>query len=175
MARHNDAVFAAGGALVGLAGRGIGDLLTGNLSSWEDYAGAAVGGAIGGEFLLYTANPFLAGGAAGMAGNITGQTLKHITGKQCGGFDFGSLAFDTAFGAATGFIPGRPKIAGINSGRGSALQVFRQMRTKASQGQINSMRLPTAGKMAAGAYYEYAYAQGAAAGSLGSTLYGEWF
>jgi hypothetical protein len=100
-----------------------------------------------------------------------GQGLKNLTGKQCG-FDAGSAVVDTAFGAATGFIPGRPRIAGINSGRGSALQVFRQMVTKASNGTIGNMRLQTAGKMALGAYYEYAFGQGAAAGALGSTIYG---
>jgi RHS repeat-associated protein len=170
----DDAVFAGTGALVGVAGRAVGDFLTGDLSSWEDYAGAAVGGAVGGETLLYTANPFLAGAAGGLAGNLTGQGLKNLTGKQCG-IDVGSAVFDTAFGTATGFIPGRPRVPGINSGRGSALGVFRQIVTKVSSGTINNVSWRTAAKMAVGAYYQYAFAQGAAAGALGSTLYGTLF
>jgi RHS repeat-associated protein len=170
----DDAVFLGAGAIVGVAGRGVGDLLTGSLSPWADYAAAAVGGAAGGETLLYTANPFLAGAAGGLAGNLTGQGLKNLTGRQCG-FDAWSALFDTAFGAATGFIPGRPRIGGINAGRGSALQVFRQMVTKAQNGTISDVTWRTAGKMAVGAYYEYALGQGAAAGALGSTLYGSYF
>lgn len=169
----DDAVFAGGGALIGLVGRGVGDLLTGEVSGWEDYAAAAVGGAAGGETLLYTANPYLAGAVGGAMGNVTGQGLKLATGKQCA-FDAGSLLFDTAFGAATGVIPGRPRIAGINSGRGSALAIFKQMATKARSGAVQSMKWRTAGKMAAGAYYQYAFGQGAAAGALGSTLYGHY-
>jgi len=167
----DDAIFAAGGALIGMGGRLAGDLLTGNRSTWEDYAGAAVGGAAAGETLLYTANPFLAGAAGGLAANLTTQGLKNWTGKQCG-VDAGSAVFDTALGAATGFIQGRPRIPGVNAGRGSDLQVFRQIATKASNGSISNISAPTAAKMARGAFYEYAAGQGAAAGAIGSTIYG---
>jgi len=74
----DDAIFAGAGALVGLAGQGIGDLVSGNLSGWERYTAAAVGGAIGGETLLYTANPFLAGAAGGLVTNVTAQTLERV-------------------------------------------------------------------------------------------------
>jgi hypothetical protein len=90
---------------------------------------------------------------------------------QCD-LDFGSAVFDTSFGALTGFIPGRPKIQGVNAGRGSALQVFRQIGTKAAVGQISGVRPKTAAKMAGGAFYQYAFGQGAAAGALGSSIYG---
>jgi RHS repeat-associated protein len=66
----DDIAFAGAGAVVGVGARYVGDLLTGNHSTWEDYAGAAVGGAVGGEALLYTANPFIAGAAGGLAGNL---------------------------------------------------------------------------------------------------------
>jgi len=168
----DDVAFAGVGAIVGVGARYIGDVLTGNRSTWEDYVGAAVGGAVGGEALLYTANPFIAGAAGGLAGNLTSQAVKNISGKQCG-VDFGSAAFDTGFGALTGFIPGRPRLAGVNAGRGSDLQVFRQISTKAQNGTINSITASTAQRMVQGAYYEYAIGQGAAAGAIGSTLYGE--
>jgi RHS repeat-associated protein len=48
----DDAIFAGTGALLGVAGRLAGDILTGSLSNWEDYAGSAVGGAAAGEVLL---------------------------------------------------------------------------------------------------------------------------
>ncbi len=168
----DDAIFAGGGAIIGLAGRAIGDLITWDLSSWQEYAGAAVGGAVGGETLLYTANPFLAGAAAGLSANLTSQGLNILTDVQCE-FNYGSAVFDTSFGAATGFIPGRPRIQGVNAGRGSAYQVFQQMSTKAANGQINNVSGQTAGKMAGGAFYEHAAGQGAAAGALGSSLWGQ--
>jgi hypothetical protein len=173
----DDAVFLGGGAVVGLLGRATGDLVTWNLSHWEDYTiyiGGLVGGATAGETLLYTANPFLAGASGGLAGNLTTQGFKNLSGKQCG-IDIGSAGFDTAFGALTGFIPGRPRIAGINAGRGSDLQVFRQMVTKAAGGTIQNMTPATAFKMGRGAFYQYAVGQGAAAGAIGSTVFGTLF
>jgi RHS repeat-associated protein len=166
----DDLFFVGGGALLGMGGRLAGDLLTGNRSMWEDYVGAAVGGAAGGETLLYTANPILAGAAGGLAGNLSGQTFKNLSGKQCE-YDVGSAAFDTAVGAVTGLFPGIPRLSGINAGRGSYLQVFRQMVMKASNGTINNMSTSTAAKMASGAFYEYAIGQGAAASALGSQFY----
>jgi RHS repeat-associated protein len=168
----DDAAFIGVGAVVGVAGRFVGDVLTGNRSTLEDYSGAAAGGAIGGEALLYTANPFIAGAVGGLAGNLTTQALKNVSGKQCG-FDIGNTAFDTGFGALTGFIPGRPRLAGVNAGRGSDVQVFRQIVTKAQNGTIDRIRATTAWRMVQGAYYEYAVGQGAAAGAIGSTIFGE--
>lgn len=170
----DDLVFAGGGAVVGALGRGVGDLLTRKLSGWEDYAGAAFGGAVAGETLLYTANPFLAGAAGGLAGNLAGQALKNLSGRQCG-LDVGSAGFDMAFGVLTGLIPGRPGITGINAGRGSDVQVFRQVMTKAADGSIGNIRPATALRMGRGAFYEYAIGQGAAAGAVGSTVYGSLF
>lgn len=171
----DDAVFGVGGALVGVGGRFVGDLLTGQFSSWEDYVGAATGGAIGGVVLLYTANPFLAGAAGGLAGNLTAQGLKLLTGKQCE-FDVGSAVVDTGVGALTGFIPGRPRIAGINKtvgkNRNTDLKLFRETITKATNGTINGIRNITALRMARGAFYEYAVGFGAATSSIGSTYYG---
>ncbi|KAA8919498.1 hypothetical protein CEK64_12140, partial [Xanthomonas sontii] len=45
----DDAVFMLGGALVGVGGQGISDLISGDLSGWEKYTGAAAGGALGGR------------------------------------------------------------------------------------------------------------------------------
>ncbi len=79
----DDAIFSIGGAAVGLIGQGVSDLITGKLSGWEDYTGSAIGGAAGGEALLYT-GPIGAGLAAGAATSASKQLLKNISGKQCG-------------------------------------------------------------------------------------------
>ena len=100
----DDAVAAGGGAAVGLISQGFGDLMSFHLSSWESYTGSAVGGAVGGETLLYTLNPFLAGAVGGAASNLTKQGLSHVSGDQTG-FDTGGFVVDTATGFATGFIP----------------------------------------------------------------------
>jgi len=175
----DDAVFIVGGAAIGMAGRLVGDLINSSRSGswefdWEDYAGAAAGGAVSGETLLYTANPILAGAAGGMAGNLVTQGAKLATNKQCE-FDTGSLFFDTGIGALAGKIPGRPRIPGVNAGRGSDIQVFRQIVRKFQNGTIRTVRPETAVRMASGAFYEYAAGQGSAAGAVGSTIYEDIF
>jgi hypothetical protein len=60
----------------------------------------------------------------------------------------------------------------VNAGRGSDLQVFRQIVTKAENGSIQNLSRSAATRMARGAFYEYAVGQGAAAGSVGSKVYG---
>ena len=167
----DDAIFIGGGAALGVVGRGVVDLFTWHRSAPADYIGAAVGGATGGETLLYTANPFIAGAAGGLSGNLTAQGINNYSGAQSG-FDVKSAFFDTAFGAATGVISGRPRISGINAGRGSDSQVFKQIVTKFQNGSIDNIKPATAVKMGKGAFYEYAFGQGAAAGAAGSTGYG---
>jgi len=162
----DDAIFAGGGALLGLAGRGVGDLLSGEVSGWEDYVGAAVGGAFAGETLLYTANPVAAGAAAGFFGNASTQGLKIASGKQ-GSFDVASLAVDTGLGAAFGYIPG-PKVQGITVGKGSAVAVFHQMRTKFIREQISTVSPQTATKMFVGIGTKTAFPIGTTAGFVGS-------
>jgi len=166
----DDAIFAGGGALIGMAGKFVANVVTGSSHHWEDYAGAAAGGAAGGEALLYTANPFVAGAVGGAVGSVATQSLNNVSGRQHG-YDLGAIALDTGLGAATGFIPGRPRIGGLNMGRGSDLQVFRQVVTKAQAGSISAIQPQTAVKMASGAFYEYAVPQGAAASAIGSTLF----
>jgi type VI secretion system secreted protein VgrG len=153
----DDLIFAGGGAILGLAGQGLSDLVSGELSSWENYVGAAVGGAVTGETLLYTGNPVIAGAAGAAAGNLTTQAANNLSGRQ-DGLDVNGLAQDTAIGALTGLIPGR-KIPGITSGRGSFQQVFRQMLTKLSNGTIKRGTTKTACKMFVGAYVSTAQAE----------------
>ncbi len=139
----DDAIFAGGGALVGVLGQGVSDLVSWELSGWEKYSGAAVGGAVGGEALLYTGNPFIAGAAGGLATNLTTQGLESLSGKRkC--FSWKSAVADTALGGLTGFIPGAGKVL-----PGSSSSVSKQMVTKLGKGQIQSVSKKTAAKMLA--------------------------
>jgi type VI secretion system secreted protein VgrG len=165
----DDLIFSAGGALAGLIGQGFSDLINGQFSGWEDYAGAGIGGAAFGETLLY-AGPIAAGLVGGAVTNATKQGFKNISGKQCG-FNGVSFIADTAVGGLTGLIPG-VKISGINAGRGSMNAVYKQMSTKFARGQISSVSTRTALKMFAGRATDTAVLQGTAVGTL-SGLYAE--
>ena len=159
----DDAVFSLGGAVFGLAGQGVSDLLTGQVSSWQDYAGSAIGGAAGGEALLYT-GPIGAGAIGGLATNLAKQGLKNLTGVQCG-FDPYSAIGDTAIGAATGFIPGA-KIPGISAGRNSYNAIYKQIVTKAGNGTISSITGSTAAKMFVGRAADTALLPGTGAAAV---------
>jgi RHS repeat-associated protein len=94
------------GVLIGVGIQGAIDLYRGEWSSWQTYAGAAVGGAIGGGILgnvgrvaVTAGRAAVAGAAAGASGNITRQILSG------GEFDATSLAIETAAGA-TGAVIG---------------------------------------------------------------------
>jgi RHS repeat-associated protein len=162
----DDAIFSGGGAIAGLAGQGLSDLLSGQLSGWEDYTGAAIGGAAFGETLLY-AGPVLAGAVGGAVTNASKQGLKNLTGKQCG-FNGVSFASDTLVGAATGLIPG-VRVPGVTAGRGSWNAVYKQMSTKFANGQISNVTTSTALKMFGGRAVDTALVPGVAAGSLSGT------
>lgn len=127
------------------------------MSGWEDYSGAAVGGAVTGEVLLYTANPVAAGAAGGFFGNLTSQVAKLSTGKQCS-FSVASLGASAGLGALTGFIPGKI---------GSKATLFKQMTTKFRRGQIKNLKGKTAIKMFREAMPYYAMPEGAFAGAAG--------
>lgn len=167
----DDLFFTLGGAAVGLAGQGVGDIISilrgGEASGWEDYVGAAAGGAAGGEALLYT-GPVAAGAIGASVMNLTKQGLKNLSGKQ-EGIDATSLAIDTTIGAATGLIPGA-KVPGVTAGRGSHNQVYKQIVTRAQSGQISSVRPSTAAKMFSGHAVDTGLIPGAgAAGAAGGS------
>ncbi|MFC1925938.1 hypothetical protein ACFLW2_04495 [Chloroflexota bacterium] len=100
------------GAVVGVVAQGVSDLISWELSGWENYMGAAVGGAAAGEAFLYTGNPVVAGAAYGFTSSVTTQGLQNLTGKRSG-FDLGAVAQSTAIGAATGAVAmGAGKVLG---------------------------------------------------------------
>ncbi len=155
----DDAVFFSGGALIGLAGQALADGLSGQTSDWQAYVGAALGGGAGGLGLLYL------GPVA--AGEISGGTTNLISNGLRGEFDPASLAIDTTIGAATGRLGG-PALSGVNAGRNSLNAIFKQMTTKLSNGTIKNVSWKTAGKMAAGRFWDTNALFGATAGAWAS-------
>ncbi len=147
----DDAIFAGTGAVVGLIGQGVSDVISGSASPWQDYVAAAVGGAVGGEAALYTiaSGPgaiIAAGAASGAATNLTKQALHKATDTPNATLDLNSLVSDAAIGAAVARVPGA-KIAGVNAGKGSMLSVTKQLVTKLRGGQIDSVSAKSAVKM----------------------------
>lgn len=94
------------GAIIGVAIQGAVDLYHGEASSWQTYAGAAVGGALGGGILGNTGRvavsvgrAALAGAVSGAGGNATTQ-IANIATEQQQSFDPVSFAVSTGAGAA---------------------------------------------------------------------------
>ena len=93
------------GALIGLGSQGVSDLITGELSSWQDYTSSAVGGAAGGVAFLYT-GPVGAAAISGATTNASRQGLNLVTGQQ-NNFSVTSLAVETGTSAALAFAGGK--------------------------------------------------------------------
>jgi RHS repeat-associated protein len=143
----DDVVFTVGGAAAGVLGQAVGDVLSGQRSSLSDYAAAAIGGAVGGEALLYT-GPVGAGALGGAAGNLARQGFNHLKNKSCK-WSWGSFAFESGLGAGLGLFGG-VSAKGLTAGRGSYNAIYNQMVTKFERGTISNVSLQTAGKMFAG-------------------------
>lgn len=165
----DDAIAIAGGAMIGVIGQGVSDLITSyrseslQSSGWEAYVSSAVGGATMGEVLLYTANPIVAGAAGGLARSGTKQGIQSFT--QDKPFSWGEVAVETTVGAATGLIPGQ-RIPGITSGRGSYVAVANQMTTKFKNDQIKNITASTGAKMVTGRSVQGAAFEGAVVGGV---------
>ncbi len=146
-----DAVFAGGGAVAGIAGQAISDWVAGTRSGWEAYVGAAVSGALSGEFMLYNpaggpANIAAAAALTSAAGNLVKQTLETATGKSSG-FSGSDFVKDVAIGAAFSQIPATT-VLGQNAGRNSQLAIGKSLVTKIERGSVNpaNVKIATAVK-----------------------------
>jgi RHS repeat-associated protein len=169
----DDAAFIVGGALVGAAGQGLADAISGEFSGWGAYERAAAGGALGGIVTLY-AGPAVGGAAGAALANVLNQNSAIGNGTQCG-FSWGSLALDTAVGAATGKLFGAENMSG-GVRNGSAGHVFKTTRTALRNGTISRIRPATGVKMFIGAVEEYqipaSTVTGVATSTVGSQIAG---
>ena len=99
---------------------------------------------MGGETLLYTGNPILAGAAGGLTTNVATQGLESLSGKRsC--FSWRSAAVDTGVGALTGYLPGLGKLLPGRSIRG----VAKSQLTKLQHGSTRNLSARTAAKILA--------------------------
>ncbi|MBI3601502.1 MAG: choice-of-anchor D domain-containing protein [Candidatus Omnitrophica bacterium] len=144
-----DLIFGGVGAVAGVVGQIAGDLLSGNPITPANVIGAAIGGAVGGETLLYTMNPVLAGAAGGAAGSSSKQWLGAAfdPNHSLDNLNFGKAAFDTVAGGALGWVGGNATSA--FAGRGGFESITNQIVTKLSLGEIGGFSFQTGLKMTA--------------------------
>jgi RHS repeat-associated protein len=100
----DDAVAMGGGALVGLAGQGIADIIHGKVSPWQSYVASVIGGAAGGEATLY-GGPVAGGLTMGATSNLARQGLNYATGVQQN-FSVTSLVAETAVSGGLSYAGG---------------------------------------------------------------------
>lgn len=153
------------GAVVNVVTKVAGDVVesvsTGKLhvSSWQSYLGTATGGfTYGAVFVGTGGNKALAGAASSVVETFTSDGLSMLTGAEGyraeDGYSWKNLLGNTLSSAATGASMGYlfdqagewVRIPGINKGRGSFQAVWKQVMTKASQGQIANITMKTLGK-----------------------------
>jgi RHS repeat-associated protein len=151
----DDAVLAIGGALVGVGVQFGHDVVTGQWSDWQHYAGSAFGGAVGGLAVEYTGG-IASGALSAGTGNAVTQSLEVLTGHQCS-FNFTQLGLSTAAGAAVGAVVPEFEVDGISAGSNSYNAVAQQIRTKLANGTIDNVTAQTAAKMLAGSTVGDAY------------------
>lgn len=146
-------LIAAGvGAVVGVVTQLASDIVvsyctTGHveLSDWQTYVGAAVGGAVEGFTLAATGSNVLAGSVGSMAGTATTELLYHLTNPTYDktiGESIGKVLLSGVEGAASaavGEIISLPKIKGLNKGRNSFSSVYKSGITKLKNGTAKRM------------------------------------
>ncbi len=132
----DDIIALGGGFVTGLGSQLISDIIAGEFSSWQQYLASGIGGAVTGETLLYTANPWLAGTAGGAATNFTKFGLDYLSGEEpC--FNLSDLVADMGIGALSSLLANGIKIPGLNKGRGSLKALSKQIQTKINKGLID--------------------------------------
>ncbi len=147
------AIGAAVGAIAGVAGQLVSDLVTSGLkgewtfSSWQTYAGAAVGGAVSGVVLAATGNVQAANFASGFFTTSTTQVLEKVSGRN--DRSWSEIAWNSARDGTMGLLLGEavPGVKGITSGRNSNFAVYKGGLTRIRNGNANKMSI---GAMAKG-------------------------
>ena len=75
-------ITAAAGAVAGFAGRFIGDLVSGEWSTWQEYAGSMIGGAVSGALAATGVGLAAAAVVGSVAGDATTVALNVATGTE---------------------------------------------------------------------------------------------
>ncbi len=129
-------IGAAVGAVAGLAGQFVSDIVTSllegevKLSNWQTYTGAVIGGAVGGAVLAETGSMNLANAVTGALTTGVGQTLEKWTIE---GYNksWAEIAGNTVTDGLIGFALGKlPGTNGITAGRNSWSAVYKSGLTK---------------------------------------------
>ena len=120
------------------------------MSSWQTYVGAGLGGAIGGALTPFL-GPVATGFITGASSTVISMGLSNITGAS--NYSLGEIfATSLLIGSVSGITAGildNVKIPDVNSGRGSLTAVSKQINTKLVNGSIKNVSIKTIGKMAA--------------------------
>jgi hypothetical protein len=156
------------GGIVGVGGQFISDVIRGETSGFNQYAGAFVGGAVTGGLATATggASLVVSTGArvamvagSGAVGAASGNIVEQGMGNRP--FSGTELATKTVIGAATSMIPAPVmKIPGLNAGRGSWSHVANTQMTKLANGTTSSISSTTLGKIVGANVYRESTSMG---------------
>jgi len=136
------AAWVGGGALVGTAGQAASDIIVGEVSDWQEYAGAAAGGAVQGGFAAINPGAALLVGGSAAAGMVSAGLPKILRGEDVTAEE---IITGGVIGGMTGALP-------VPAGaKGSATSLTKQMTTKFSEGLIQNVTSKTATNMFVGA------------------------
>ncbi|MFN3692674.1 MAG: LamG-like jellyroll fold domain-containing protein [Candidatus Paceibacteria bacterium] len=124
-----------GAALAGAIGQGIEDIASGQLSGWQDYAGAAAGGMTGMAAALTTKNPFAIGGVTSGSEQLYTNLL---TGEEAMSDVFSESGKGIIFG---GFIDLRIPL--LSKGANNISARTQSIITKVSNGTVSNASLKT--------------------------------
>ena len=142
------------GALAGLISQAVTDIaankLSGKditeweLSSWQTYVGAAVGGAVSGAFTPFM-GPVATGFINGTVSSFVCMGLENLTGASNYSFEeiaLTSIAAGVLSGVTAGIVD-NIKIPGLNKGRGSLSAIQKQIYTNLDSGRISKIAFNT--------------------------------
>lgn len=139
------------GAAANVGAQFIEDYTAGNDYQWQNYAGAAVGGAVGAASLLTSG-----GSSAVVAGALTSGTEEYATqwfngvsGKSNGSINASAIVGQAIEGGVFGQISKYIKIPAVTTGRNSLQAVTNSTFTKVTNGTIQNFSGTTGSKVLA--------------------------
>lgn len=137
-------IGAAVGAVVGIAGQILSDMVTSALkrelyiSNWQTYVGAVIGGAVGGAVLGATGNVALSNTVTGFATTGIGMSLEKVTGASDA--SWAEIGVNSVVDGATSYVLGKlPGVKKVTKGRNNHSAVYRGGLTKLRNGTARQM------------------------------------